>query len=259
MTPFLASTYLYQILKDFSILSLNKGARMKILNRIVAIICVIATLIAVLLSSVEIAVYSNPSFFEKEYEKYSVLDSVHMQMDDLMDVTDHLLNYMIGREENLVVETTINGQQREFFNDREKTHMVDVRNLFIAGWNLRNICVAVLIITLLLLMLLNKKKTIEVLARGFLIITLVIAAISAILGVIISRDFTSAFITFHKILFPQNEFWILDPNTDLLINIVPEGFFVDMALRIGMIFGVSMITLIVISVIIIRFGRKHEY
>ena len=230
---------------------------MKTLNRIVITICVVATLVAMLLSSVEIAVYSDSSFFEKEYEKYSVLDSVYMKMDDLMDVTNHLLNYMIGKEDNLVVETTINGQQREFFNDREKTHMVDVRNLFIAGWNLRNICVVVVVIALFVLIFLNKKKTIKVLARGFLIITLVIAIISAILGVVISRDFTSAFITFHKILFPQNEFWILDPNTDLLINIVPEGFFVDMALRIGMIFGVSMIALIVISIIVL--WRKHEY
>ena len=231
---------------------------MKKLNKIVVTICVVATLVAILLSSVEIAVYSDSSFFEKEYEKYSVLDSVHMKMDDLMDVTNHLLNYMIGKEDNLVVETTINGQQREFFNDREKTHMVDVRNLFIAGWNLRNICVAVVVIALIILIFLNKKKAIKVLARGFLIITLVIAIISAILGVVISRDFTSAFITFHKILFPQNEFWVLDPNTDLLINIVPEGFFVDMALRIGMIFGASMITLIVISISIVLW-RKNEY
>lgn len=230
---------------------------MKTLNRIVVTICVIATLVTILLSSVEVAVYGSSSFFEKEYEKYSVLDSVHMEMDDLMDVTNHLLNYMIGKEDNLVVETIINGQQREFFNDKEKTHMVDVRNLFIAGWNLRNICIAMMVIALLVLIFLNKKKTIKVLARGFLIITLVIAIISAILGVVISRDFTSAFITFHKILFPQNEFWILDPNTDLLINIVPEGFFVDMALRIGMIFGTSMITLIVISIIVL--WRKHEY
>ena len=135
--------------------------------------------------------------------------------------------------------------------------MVDVRNLFIAGWNLRNICIVVLIVTLLLLILLNKKKTIEVLAKGFLIITLIIAVISVALGVMISRDFTSAFITFHRILFPQNEFWILDPKTDLLINIVPEGFFVDMALRIGMIFGVSIFALIIISLIVL--WRKYEY
>lgn len=229
----------------------------KLSNKVLVTLCVLSTLIAVLLSSVEVAVYGDLSFFKKEYEKYSVLDSVHMEMDDLMDVTDHLLNYMIGREDNLVVETTINGQHREFFNDREKTHMVDVRNLFIAGWNLRNICIVVLIVTLLLLILLNKKKTIEVLAKGFLIITLIIAVISAALGVMISRDFTSAFITFHRILFPQNEFWILDPKTDLLINIVPEGFFVDMALRIGMIFGVSIFALIIISLIVL--WRKHEY
>lgn len=32
--------------------------------------------------------------------------------------------------------------------------------------------------------------------------------------------------------------WILDPATDMLINIVPEPFFMDTALRIGILFAI---------------------
>ena len=32
---------------------------------------------------------------------------------------------------------TVNGEKQEFFNDREKAHMVDVQNLFLGGLTLR--------------------------------------------------------------------------------------------------------------------------
>ena len=58
----------------------------------------------------------------------------------------------------------------------------------------------------------------------------------------ISTDFTRYFTIFHQIFF-DNDLWILDPRTDLLINIVPEPFFVDTAARIGLLFGGSVLIL----------------
>ena len=37
---------------------------------------------------------------------------------------------------------------------------------------------------------------------------------------------------FHHIFF-NNDLWMLNPDTDLLINIVPEPFFMDTAARIA--------------------------
>ena len=54
---------------------------------------------------------------------------------------------------------------------------------------------------------------------------------------IISTDFSKYFIVFHKIFF-NNDLWVLDPRTDMLINIVPEGFFFDTAARIALVFAV---------------------
>ena len=49
----------------------------------------------------------------------------------------------------------------------------------------------------------------------------VIAALTAV----ISTDFTKYFIMFPPHFSFNNDLWILDPATDMLINIVPEGFF----------------------------------
>ena len=76
-----------------------------------------------------------------------------------------------------------------------------------------------------------------------------------VLGLVISTDFTKYFIVFHKIFF-NNDLWVLDPRTDMLINIVPEGFFFDTAARIAMVFaGIVMVFFVGNLVLYKRAGR----
>lgn len=71
-----------------------------------------------------------------------------------------------------------------------------------------------------------------------------------------STDFTKYFIMFHHIFF-SNDLWILDPATDMLINIVPEGFFMDTAARIALLFGsLSLILFGVCLLLTIKNRRK---
>ncbi len=57
------------------------------------------------------------------------------------------------------------------------------------------------------------------------------------LAAVISTDFSPYFVFFHHIFF-DNDLWILDHDTDMLINIVPEAFFMDTALRIAIVFAI---------------------
>jgi integral membrane protein (TIGR01906 family) len=45
-------------------------------------------------------------------------------------------------------------------------------------------------------------------------------------------DFTEAFIKFHELAF-SNDLWMLDPRTDYLVAIFPEGFWFDAVIRIA--------------------------
>ena len=64
-------------------------------------------------------------------------------------------------------------------------------------------------------------------------------------------DFHRYFMIFHEMFF-TNDLWLLDPDTDLLIRMLPEGFFLDMAKRIGFIFLILMVIVLVISVVILK-------
>ena len=51
---------------------------------------------------------------------------------------------------------------------------------------------------------------------------------------------------------------VFPPDTDLLINIVPEPFFMDTAARIAMTYGVSVLTVFAICFIILYYYRKKQ-
>lgn len=196
-------------------------------------------LLTILITSVEATVYWRNGYFEKEYRKYQVLEQVQMEMDDLLYVTDEMMDYLKGEREDLTITATIDGMEREFFNEKEKRHMVDVQGLFLGAIRLRRGAVGVSVLAAAFLFWKKQGQTLlRMLQWG---IGLLIGGIAG-LALLAATDFTKYFTYFH-LLFFDNDDWILDPDTDLLINIVPEGFFRDTAVSIAVLFLTACILL----------------
>lgn len=231
---------------------------MKIIHYTAGILAAFCILFTLLVTSVEAVIYWNPGYFEREYAKYQVLDHLpDMTMEELLRVTDEMMDYLKGEREDLHVMALMDGRQQEFFNEREIAHMEDVQTLFLRAMSLRRACIlgAALLIALLFIL---KARVSRVLPRALCLGTGLFFALSALLAAIISTDFTKYFVIFHHIFF-SNDLWILDPRTDNLINIVPEGFFMDTAARIGGLFAGSVLLLFILCLAaVLRSGKKDR-
>lgn len=230
---------------------------MKIIQYILGILTAFCLMIILLITSVEAVTYWTPGFYEKEYAKYGVTEDVHMEMDDLLDVTHEMMSFLRGDREDLHVMTVVNGQPREFFNEREIAHMEDVKGLFIGALLLRRICLLTAAVSLVIMFLL-KGKVKSILPKTLCIGTGLFFAVLLVLAGIISTDFSKYFIIFHHIFF-NNDLWILDPATDLLINIVPEPFFMDTAARIGITYGISVVVLFLACLYFVLRGKNKKH
>lgn len=217
---------------------------MKVIHYLLGILFTFCLMITLLITSVEAVAYWTPGYYEKEYTKYNVTDDVHMEMDDLLDVTREMMAYLRGDREDLHVPTIVDGQPREFFNAREIAHMEDVRGLFLGGLLIRRICIITALVCLALLFFL-KAGIKHVLPASVCAGTGLFFALICGLAALISTDFTKYFVIFHHIFF-DNDLWLLDARTDLLINIVPEPFFMDTAARIAMVFAGSVLLIFVL-------------
>ena len=224
---------------------------MKHIERYLAGVFCISMLLVLIISAVEVAVYVDKDYFRKEYEKYDVNNPrgiVNMEMDELMKVTVKMMDYLRGDRDSLDIVAVIDGENKEFFNEREKSHMEDVRDIFVGALTVRWCALGLAALMLINLWMLLYWKDIKVLLfRAYLATVGGLLALIATVGVWAFVDFTGAFYKFHALFFSDYE-WILDMRTSRLINILPEGFFVDTAIRIVVIF--ILITLIMGAVLL---------
>mgnify|MGYP003306574050 CR=1 FL=1 len=112
----------------------------KMVDRSLAVLSMFALIVALLLTSFQVAIYGDPEykFYRRLYEKYNVTESLDMKMEDVMIVTDHMMDYLIGRELELSIVTDVDGEIQDFFNEQDRLRMFDVMNLFTGGLRIRN-------------------------------------------------------------------------------------------------------------------------
>lgn len=243
----MASAKLMPDMENTRMTSDRNTTGMTVRYEIAGILCAFFLMLVLLITSVEIVAYKTPGYYEKEYTKYHVLDDLpEMTMDDLLTVTEEMMAYLRGNRDHLHVFTTMGGEYREFFNAREIAHMEDVRKLFIGGLWIRRIGLLFTACCMLVFWIQgrkseDRKQRLKTLVPGSLCLgTGLFFAAALVIAGIISTDFSRYFVVFHHIFF-DNDLWILDPRTDMLINIVPEPFFMDTALRIGIVFAVLVL------------------
>lgn len=111
------------------------------------------------------------------------------------------------------------------FNAREKQHMQDVQALFSVCARLSAACLSW---GAALLLLGGARMGRRQRFKGALYSWLTIALLALPLAL---ADFDALFLRFHQLLF-RNDLWLLDPRTDVMIRMLPQAFFEQMALRL---------------------------
>ena len=231
---------------------------MKSWNGLLTVVSMLLLIVSVLLTSFQLAIYGDKEykFYEKEYKKYMVTDDLNMEMDDVMQVTEHMMDYLIGKESELSIVTQVDGQWQDFFNEQDRLHMADVKKLFLGGLKLRTGFFLLFLLGMFLLVF-RKTDWKYLIPKGYGIALGIFVMAGFVIGIAMSVDFTACFTIFHEIFF-TNDLWMFDANTDYMIRMLPEGFFSDMVVRIGIIFALGLFILGVFFLIWFRIVKKTD-
>ncbi len=209
--------------------------------------------LAILFSIVGIYAF-NHDFYMKEFDKYNIEKVTQMSREDLSRVTEKLIEYLKGNEEDLNIKAKINGQTEEVFGNREKMHMEDVKDLFRKGVNIRKNATYLTIVAILTILgqANNRRKA---LFKGLMISGIAPLILMIILFILTQIDFHKYFTHFHEIFF-TNDLWLLNPKTDVLIQMLPLEFFIDITRGILTWFIGIMITIMGVSYTGIKLTTK---
>lgn len=144
-------------------------------------------------------------------------------------IAQTLCAYFAGQCDTPQVSIVQHGAPSPAFNARELVHLADVRvlmqHLHIAARILLAAAVAIFLLAFALrarfiLQRLPARAILYGFAGALLLLCCVLCW--ALL------DFNSLFVLMHRLLF-TNDLWLMDPQTDLIISLMPQAFFTAMA------------------------------
>ena len=184
----------------------------------------------VLLLTASIGVAVNSLWlYEYGFEKYSVGQTTGLAEVELEKAAKGLIGYFNSDEEYISLIVVKDSQPFGLFNQREVIHLKDVKGLIWLGyWILLGTLVYALAYAGVSLFW-RKRRYWRRLAWGVVGGGGITLALMLALGLGTLLGFDQLFLQFHLISF-ANLFWQLDPATDYLIMLFPQGFWFDVTL-----------------------------
>jgi integral membrane protein (TIGR01906 family) len=217
----------------------------RIIDVSLSVIFSIAVAILTITFSIGLPIYVRAFYYShipSIQEEFKTELDITIEEDFIREAYDEVLDFLVldGREF---------GTGQLPFSNEGKGHFEDCKVLF----DLNRNALIISVVLIVCLLVLNRFGVIDLKKpRGFdltFFSGVGTLTLFALLGLIVSMDFSAAFTVFHKIFFPGKDNWLFDPLTDPIILFMPQRFFMHCAILICASILVLSLALIVIGVI----------
>ncbi len=183
------------------------------------------------LSNFKILLYDE-NYYKKEFQKHNVYENLNNY--DVDGINNDVLDYFKNKDEII---------KNDFFNEKEKSHMSDVKNLINDVFYLFNLLILNFIILLIILYFVNKKRFLKYIGFSLAAGGALTFLHAFFFWFTIKFNFGKTFTVFHEIFFKDN--WIFNPLSNKIVVLYPQGFFFDF------VYNIVIRTLVMTSVLIL--------
>ncbi|MEO8539679.1 MAG: TIGR01906 family membrane protein [bacterium] len=227
---------------------------MKTFARIATVFYIIAVPVFLVTANVRF-VAGDSAFYKSGFRRHDAVDVTQVSLPQLDAAADDLVRYFEDDRSVLRIPVTINDQQVSLFNEKETSHMRDVKTLIRLVFRLNEISLAVIIAYVGAVVLWSRERSLRDLARYSLMGVGLGAVFVGVIGVFAITGFDAAWSQFHRIVFRNND-WILDPRKDRLIQMFPEPFWQEMTYLVGGLTLLEAFAVVSASISYMVFGRE---
>jgi len=147
--------------------------------------------IVLVLSALQLTAF-NLDFYKEQYAHRDTAEMIGVSDNDLLIVTQVLLDYTSGIREDMIVSVVIDGVQQPYYNQREIDHMVDVRVLYLNVIQIRNILALFAVFNLSALFIYKRKLIVKELQFGLTWVSIALGSLLLIIGSFAVIDFETA-------------------------------------------------------------------
>ncbi len=206
-----------------------------------------------------LATAGSTSLYEYGFDKYGVAQKLGLQRGELQRAGRELIGYFGSGEDDVHIRVQAGGREFDLFNEREVIHLRDVKGLIVLGHWVRGALLAYVLGFAVVGLILRRRLFLPELGRALAGGGALTLGLMAALGLGTLFGFDRLFLAFHLVSF-DNMLWVLNPATDRLIVMFPQGFFFLSALLMA---GVAVALALVVggvgAAIMVRTGSWRRW
>lgn len=209
------------------------------------------TLPLVILIAICYSIFSSPQYYLSYNQKLTdnkFEESLKLDINVVEESLTNMLMYVKGKNENPQTTFEVNHQKVEFFNEREISHLSDIRAKMQTGktiWGFMALfgiaCMALLVF----------RQRVHLVARLYIVTLGVEIFVSFVIAVIYALNPLYMITLFHRLFFEGNT-WIFNPATDRIIYFFPNGLYADMIIKALLVLLVEITCCVIGSVFLLR-------
>jgi integral membrane protein (TIGR01906 family) len=172
--------------------------------------------------------------YEYGFDKYDVAAKTGLPREEISRAGRELRSYFKSDQDTVRILVDEGGREVSLFNERETAHLRDVKDLFQFTFGVQELGVVYVFTYVVGVFIWAREGSLRRLATQVLVGSLVAIVAIVALTVVALLGFDRAFEEFHFIAF-NNDLWRLDPRTDHLIQMFPQGFWFDASMFVGLL------------------------
>ena len=213
----------------------------------IAVIVLLAISLPLFFIALNVRVLTNSqTFYEWGFGANNVERRTGLDDPALASAASQIIEYFGNDKEFLDLRVDFEGREMEMFNEREITHMADVKDVMNVMFNAVWVTGAMVVMVVAGGFFLLGREFLPMLRSGIIWSTIAGLSVAALFGLATLIDFNTTFRLFHEVVF-RNDFWKLNPSQSLLLSLFPQGFWfaatlllvVITAVQLGIVYGAA--------------------
>jgi integral membrane protein (TIGR01906 family) len=180
--------------------------------------------------------------YHYSFDKYDAEATTGISRSELDRAADKLVRYFNDDDQDIRVFVQEDDRRVSLFNERETSHLTDVKNLFRTVFRVQEASLAFALVFVVAVFIWATDASLRILARILLQASLLTLGLLALFAVLALVGFDEIFLRFHLVAF-TNDLWKLNPNTDHLIQMFPRDFWFDATMLVAGLTAVEAVLL----------------
>ena len=166
---------------------------------------------------------SDTGYLEGGLRRHEAAENTDIALGELDYAVASIVRYFEDDAETLRILVFTGGEETVLFSEEEAIHMEDVKGLMRTIFRANEVALGFVLAYVAGAVLWSGERSGRDLAKETLAAVGVGGAAGVFVGILAIVGFESAWERLHEIIF-TNDFWLLDPSNDRLIQMFPESF-----------------------------------